>query len=354
MGGHEAPLLIRRVKSQTNHTSEGAHQLSSARDTGPPNLRIHRKSSLTCRTRQEQESRCNETFHHKSRSCGEYTSRRHLSAPGQDFEAAPAGAVAHELGKLDVEDGQSAADAWADVAEQHAEGAACQSSHADLQALILSRQAQAIADEACALQKLVDCLQHMQSSVTDDVEVLCRGIATHCAGAAAASSLSELQDHLSELVQLSGPEVSCAWSTVKVGLGVASVLSGNLMIGSCMVALAVGSLGTSIIWKVHRDNQRSTSSSKGKHSEALLEAWGSAFADSVEEDAFSSRENYASVPSEHQEGQSGHVHLEKNVNDSSKCEGAVDCDAWSELQQQRPCRQFDISENAHDARLLMR
>ncbi|KAL8444946.1 hypothetical protein Emag_005266 [Eimeria magna] len=328
MGGHGAPLLIRRAKSQPNHTSGRAHLLNSARDTGPPDCRIRRKTSLTCPAKQGQESRCNVTFYCKSRSCEDCGSRRKLSAPVQDFEASPAGPVAHESAKSTVDDGQSTADAWADVGDPHARKAACQCSYADIQALILSRQAQANAEEACALQELVNYLQRMQDSLTDDVEVLCRGVATHCAGAAAASSLSELQDHLSELVQLSGPEVSCAWSTVKVGLGVASVLSGNLMIGSCMVALAVGSLGTSIVWKVHRDNQRSASSSKEIHSEAHAEASDSA-CDSGAKDAFNDRRSYVNASSKQQEEQSGPVYLEKSASDSSKCDDAAYCDAWS-------------------------
>ncbi|KAL8448326.1 hypothetical protein Emed_003856 [Eimeria media] len=322
MGGHGAALLVRRVKSQPNPDSAvRPHLVPSAPDLDHPDWRLRRKPSLPSPTKQEhkqESSHCNVAFHRKSRSLGDYDNRRKLSVPGRALEATAAKAVTQEVTKAKVEDEQPAVDAWADVGDAHARGAACPCSYEEIQALILSRQAQANAEEACALQELVNYLQRMQDSVTDDVEVLCRGVATHCAGAAAASSLSELQDHLNELVQLSGPEVSCAWSTVKVGLGVASVLSGNLIIGSCMVALAVGSLGTSIIWKVHRDNQRSASSLKGKHAEAHAEH------------ACNDGHDYVNDSSEHKEEQRDpHVHLEKSFNDNSECDDGVYCDAWS-------------------------
>ncbi|CDJ53327.1 hypothetical protein, conserved [Eimeria brunetti] len=108
-----------------------------------------------------------------------------------------------------------------------------------------------------ALIDFLNCIKQVKGTVTEDVQTVSRELARHSAGVTSAKSFAELQHHVSEIVQLSGPELGCAWSTVKVGVGVASVLSGNLLVGSFMVALAAGSLGTSLVWKAHRDSRRS-------------------------------------------------------------------------------------------------
>ncbi|KAL8433077.1 hypothetical protein Efla_006276 [Eimeria flavescens] len=245
MGEHAIYSVRRRQKAQEGHDKEAAQLLRRAWREGSKDTSGQLRSSVSCPDEYD-------TFKCHSRCPKRYGSLRPPSAK--------------ELGLQDVEQDaavtgapqdRAALDAWSDVAAPEPDISVCEGLCGDIEALSLQPEANAGSDAACAVEELRNCLQRMHDSVADDMEVLCRGVATHCAGAAAASSFPELQDHISELVQLSGPEVSCAWSTVKVGLGVASVLSGNLMIGSFMVALAVGSLGTSIIWKVHRDSQRS-------------------------------------------------------------------------------------------------
>ncbi|CDI74321.1 hypothetical protein, conserved [Eimeria praecox] len=108
------------------------------------------------------------------------------------------------------------------------------------------------------LKEFFDCIKEVKGTVTEDMQAVSRELAKHSIGVTSAKSFAELQHHVNEIVQLSGPELGCAWSTVKVGVGVASVLSGNLVVGSFMVALAAGSLGTSLVWKAHRDSQRNS------------------------------------------------------------------------------------------------
>ncbi|CDJ42395.1 hypothetical protein, conserved [Eimeria tenella] len=110
------------------------------------------------------------------------------------------------------------------------------------------------------LREFLDCLKQVQGAVAEDVQAVSRELAKHSVGVTSAKTFAELQHHINEIVQLSGPELGCAWSTVKVGVGVASVVSGNLVVGSFMVALAAGSLGTSLLWKAHRDGQRNFAS----------------------------------------------------------------------------------------------
>lgn len=60
----------------------------------------------------------------------------------------------------------------------------------------------------CSLDEFVGDLQRMQGSMAKEMHVLCRGVVKHSVGATSAASFAELQHHLTELVQLSGPEVS--------------------------------------------------------------------------------------------------------------------------------------------------
>lgn len=61
---------------------------------------------------------------------------------------------------------------------------------------------------------------------------------------------------------------------MKVGLGVASVLSGNPLVGSVMIAFAAGSLGTSLMWKVHRDRQKEVETPERKHNQTRFFSTG--------------------------------------------------------------------------------
>lgn len=47
-------------------------------------------------------------------------------------------------------------------------------------------------------------------------------------------------------------QVSGMWAGVKVGLGIATLASGHLLLGGAMVAMATGSLGSAALWCRHR------------------------------------------------------------------------------------------------------
>ncbi|OEH73982.1 uncharacterized protein LOC34618665 [Cyclospora cayetanensis] len=129
-------------------------------------------------------------------------------------------------------------------------------------------------DVTGSLQEFLDCVKQLQGSVTKEFQVLSHALFKHSVGLTSATSFAEVQHHLTEIVHLSGPELGCVWSTVKVGVGLLTVFSGNLLIGSFVVALAVGSFGTSLMWKAYRDSRKKfLSFRKTREHETKLSAW---------------------------------------------------------------------------------
>ncbi|OEH73984.1 hypothetical protein cyc_01703 [Cyclospora cayetanensis] len=74
----------------------------------------------------------------------------------------------------------------------------------------------------------------------------------HSVALISSPSISEARYHVAELVNTGGPEVSGLWAGIKVGLGIAALASGHLLMGGAMVAAATGSLGTALFWGWHR------------------------------------------------------------------------------------------------------
>lgn len=66
-----------------------------------------------------------------------------------------------------------------------------------------------------SLQKFLQCVKSVQGSVAEDMQELSREIAAHSVGVTSATSFAELQHHITELVHLSGPEVSSTTRTDK-------------------------------------------------------------------------------------------------------------------------------------------
>lgn len=58
------------------------------------------------------------------------------------------------------------------------------------------------------LKDFLDCIKQVKGTVTEDMQAMSRELARHSVGATSAKSFAELQHHLNEIVQLSGPEVS--------------------------------------------------------------------------------------------------------------------------------------------------
>ncbi|CDJ35847.1 uncharacterized protein EMH_0000710 [Eimeria mitis] len=58
------------------------------------------------------------------------------------------------------------------------------------------------------LKDFLDCIKQVKGTVTEDVQAVSRELAKHSVGVTSAKSFAELQHHVNEIVQLSGPEVS--------------------------------------------------------------------------------------------------------------------------------------------------
>lgn len=58
------------------------------------------------------------------------------------------------------------------------------------------------------LKEFLACIKHVKGTVADDMHAVSRQLAKHSAGVTSARSFGELQHHINEIVQLSGPEVS--------------------------------------------------------------------------------------------------------------------------------------------------
>lgn len=101
-------------------------------------------------------------------------------------------------------------DAWADSVATDAGGwLACREPRGDAETLTaLQHQAGARDEMVCALREFLCCLQRVRRSAAEELQVLSSGIVKHSVGVTSATSFAELQHHLTELVQLSGPEVS--------------------------------------------------------------------------------------------------------------------------------------------------
>lgn len=64
------------------------------------------------------------------------------------------------------------------------------------------------------LREFLDCLKQVQGAVAEDVQAVSRELAKHSVGVTSAKTFAELQHHINEIVQLSGPEVRRAKQTL--------------------------------------------------------------------------------------------------------------------------------------------
>ncbi|CDI74323.1 hypothetical protein, conserved [Eimeria praecox] len=95
-------------------------------------------------------------------------------------------------------------------------------------------------------------LQRRQQALAEAVRNRSTNFLQHSVALTASSTLSEARYHLAEIVDTGGPEVSGVWAGVKVGLGIATLASGHLILGGAMVAVATSSLGSALLWGRHR------------------------------------------------------------------------------------------------------
>ncbi|PHJ19215.1 transmembrane protein [Cystoisospora suis] len=58
---------------------------------------------------------------------------------------------------------------------------------------------------------------------------------------------------LADLAEVGGPEVSGLWAGVKVGLGIATLASGHVLMGGLMLAMATSAVGSAVLWGRHRE-----------------------------------------------------------------------------------------------------
>ncbi|CDJ53329.1 hypothetical protein, conserved [Eimeria brunetti] len=99
---------------------------------------------------------------------------------------------------------------------------------------------------------LLSELQRRQRALAEAVRSRSTNFLQHSVALTASSTLSEARYHLAEIVDTGGPEVSGVWAGVKVGLGIATLASGHLILGGAMVAVATSSLGSALLWGRHR------------------------------------------------------------------------------------------------------
>ncbi|KEP66503.1 UNVERIFIED_CONTAM: hypothetical protein HHA_257760 [Hammondia hammondi] len=68
--------------------------------------------------------------------------------------------------------------------------------------------------------------------------------------------LQGVRRELADLAEVGGPEVSGIWASVKVGIGIATLASGHVIMGGIMLAMATSAVGSAVLWGRHRDQFR--------------------------------------------------------------------------------------------------
>lgn len=112
--------------------------------------------------------------------------------------------------------------------------------------------AEQVNDADATSQGLLGGLHRRQQVIAEELRKRSTNLLQHSVALGASSTLSEARYHLAEIVDTGGPEVSGMWAGVKVGLGIATLASGHLLLGGAMVAMATGSLGSVALWCRHR------------------------------------------------------------------------------------------------------
>ncbi|KYK62936.1 putative transmembrane protein [Toxoplasma gondii TgCatPRC2] len=102
---------------------------------------------------------------------------------------------------------------------------------------------------------IAELREHLKASLRDKSSRMRR----HFRGVRQAVRTRDLQAvrrELADMAEVGGPEVSGIWASVKVGIGIATLASGHVIMGGIMLAMATSAVGSAVLWGRHRDQFR--------------------------------------------------------------------------------------------------